>query len=70
MTGRRKGERRSGQWTHFVVATDDKRSGEDRRMFLRRMADLAAELEALDERDSRTSLLITLQRELDERGVL
>ena len=70
MTGRRRrGERRSGQWVHFVVATDDKRSDGDRREFLRRMSDLTAELEALHTRQGRESLIIALHRKLNERGV-
>ena len=69
MTGRRRAERRSGQWVHFVVASDDKRLGGDRREFLRRFADLGAELEALTTRQGRESLIIALQRKLNERGV-
>ena len=70
MTGRRKAERRSGQWVHFVVSTDDKRSDGDRREFLRRFSDLGAELEAVQHRASgREALIGRMKLELAARGV-
>ena len=66
MTGRRKAERRRGQ---FIQVITEQRSGEDRREFLRRMADLGAELEALNQRNEREELLMVLRSKLARRGV-
>ena len=70
MTGRRRAERRTSTKAHFVVASDDKRLGYDRREFLRRMSDLGAELEAVQHRASgREALIGRMKLELAARGV-
>ena len=67
MTGRRKAERRRGQ---FIQVITEQRSGEDRRAFLRRMADLGSELEAVQHRASgREALIGRMKLELAARGV-
>ena len=66
MTGRRKAERRRGQ---FVQVITERRSGEDRREFLRRMAELVAQFEALKAGRDRDNVLVTLVQRLRDRGV-
>ena len=66
MTGRRKAERRRGQ---FIQVITEQRSGEDRREFLRRMAELGAQFEALQAGRDRDNVLVTLVQRLRDRGV-
>ena len=66
MTGRRRADRRRGQ---FIQVITEQRSGEDRREFLRRFSDLGAELEALNQRNEREELLMALRSKLARRGV-
>ena len=67
MTGRRRADRRRGQ---FIQVITEQRSGEDRREFLRRFSDLGAELEAVQHRASgREALIGRMKLELTTRGV-
>ena len=66
MTGRRRAERRRVQ---ALWGIENRRTPHDRREFLRRMSDLGAELEALNARQGRESLITALRRKLNERGV-
>ena len=69
MTGRRRAERRATPETRWAAYEEQRREEGNRREFLRRFSDLAAELEALRVGRDRENVLATLALRLRDRGV-
>ena len=69
MTGRRRAERRESPGGRAFGHADRVARGPDRREFIRRMSDLAAECESIQVRGERTELIEHMREELRARGV-